>query len=63
MYAKARRSMVAACAIPAGTPVTRDMLTVKRPGQGIKPKFIDTLVGRIARVDIDEDDVLTWDLL
>jgi repressor LexA len=48
MYAKARRSVVAACAIPKGTRVTRDMFTIKRPGHGIAPKLIDTLVGRIA---------------
>jgi N,N'-diacetyllegionaminate synthase len=63
MYTKARRSVVAACAIPAGTPVTRPMLTIKRPGFGIKPKFVETLVGRVARVDIDEDDIITWDML
>ncbi|MGQ0825053.1 MAG: N-acetylneuraminate synthase family protein [Actinomycetota bacterium] len=63
MYAKARRSVVAACAIPAGTTVGREMLTVKRPGFGIKPKFIDALVGRVARVDIDEDEILTWEML
>ncbi len=63
MYAKARRSVVAACVIPAGTTVTRDMLTIKRPGYGILPKFVDTLVGRVARIDIDEDEILTWDML
>ena len=63
MYAKARRSVVAACAIPKGTRVTRDMFTIKRPGHGIAPKLIDTLVGRIAAVDIDDDDVVTWDML
>lgn len=63
MYGKARRSVVAACAIPAGTPITREMLTVKRPGFGIKPKFIDALVGRRARVDIDEDEVVTWEMV
>jgi sialic acid synthase SpsE len=61
MYAKARRSVVAACRIPAGTRITREMLTVKRPGHGIKPKYIDTLVGRSATVDIDEDEVITWE--
>jgi sialic acid synthase SpsE len=63
MYAKARRSVVATRAIPAGTAITRDMLTTKRPGHGIKPKFIDALVGRVAGVDIDDDEVLTWDML
>ena len=63
MYAKARRSVVAAAAIPAGTVVTADMLTVKRPGHGVKPKFIELLVGRVARTDIEEDDVVTWDMV
>ncbi len=63
MYTKARRSVVAAGAIPAGTVVTRDMLCVKRPGFGIAPKLIDAVVGRTARRDIEFDDVITWDAL
>jgi sialic acid synthase SpsE len=63
MYAKARRSVVAACAIPAGTRITREMLTIKRPGHGIKPKLIEALVGRTAVVDIEDDDVVTWEML
>jgi N,N'-diacetyllegionaminate synthase len=63
MYTKARRSVVAARAIPAGTRITRDMLTIKRPGHGIKPKLIEALVGRTAAVDIEDDDVVTWEML
>lgn len=63
MYSKARRSVVAATKIPVGTVLTREMLTTKRPGHGIKPKHIDSLVGRVARVDIDDDEVLTWEML
>ena len=63
MYTKARRSVVAARAIPAGRVITREMLTVKRPGYGVKPKFIDVLVGRVARVDIDEDDIVMWEMV
>ncbi len=63
MYAKARRSVVAAVGIPAGTVIRRDMLTVKRPGFGVKPKFIDALVGRTASTTIEEDEVITWDML
>src|SRR5436309_3950856 len=61
MYRLARRSIVAACPIPRGTKITREMLTVKRPGFGIPPKHIDLLVGRTARIAIEEDDVITWD--
>lgn len=63
MYAKARRSVVAACAIPAGSIITREMLTVKRPGHGIRPKYLKALEGRVARLDIDEDEVVTWDMV
>jgi N,N'-diacetyllegionaminate synthase len=61
MYGLARRSVIAAQSIPAGTPITRDQLVVKRPGYGIAPKDIDRVVGRIARVDIEADDVVTWE--
>lgn len=63
MYVKARRSVVAATEIPRGMLITRDMLTVKRPGHGVKPKFIDALVGRAATVDIEYDEVITWEMV
>jgi sialic acid synthase SpsE len=61
MYRLARRSVIAARDIPAGTPITREQLVVKRPGYGIAPKDIDHVVGRIARVDIAADEVVTWE--
>jgi sialic acid synthase SpsE len=63
MYSLARRSIVAASDIPAGTEITREMLTTKRPGYGIAPKHLDVVVGRPARVDIEADDVLTWEMV
>src|SRR5207249_11506368 len=63
MYSKARRSVVAVCDIPRGVTITREMLTVKRPGFGVKPKYIDTLVGRVATVDIEADEVITWEMV
>jgi N,N'-diacetyllegionaminate synthase len=63
MYANARRSLVAARSIPAGTTIEREMITVKRPGFGIAPKHLDVVVGRPARADIEEDDIITWDMV
>lgn len=63
MYRNARSSVIAAAEIPAGTEITREMLTVKRPGYGIAPKHIDLLVGRTARVDIPFDEPVTWDMV
>ena len=63
MHDKARRSLIAARAIPRGTTIDRSMIAIKRPGFGIRPKFVDLVVGRVAKVDIGEDAVLTWDML
>ncbi|MBA3746565.1 MAG: N-acetylneuraminate synthase family protein [Solirubrobacterales bacterium] len=63
MYRNARRSIVAACAIAAGTQITAEMLTVKRPGFGIVPKHLPLVVGRIAKTDIPEDEIVTWEMV
>ncbi len=63
MYRLARRSLIAAVEIPAGTLIAREHLVVKRPGYGIAPKDIDHVVGRIARVDIEADEILTWEMI
>ena len=38
------------------------MLTFKRPGTGISPTEIDTLIGKTARTDIQEDTILQYDM-
>jgi sialic acid synthase SpsE len=63
MFRLARRSLIAARDIPAGTEISREMLTVKRPGYGIPPKQLELIVGRVARVDIEYDDVITWEMV
>lgn len=63
MYRLGRRSLVAACNVPKGTVITRQMIDVKRPGYGIHPKMINVVVGRVAKVDIKEDDILTWEIV
>jgi N,N'-diacetyllegionaminate synthase len=60
MYMKARRSIHARVEIPKGRKITRDMLIVKRPGYGIKPKFVDFVIGRMAKEDILADEWITW---
>lgn len=63
LYRLARRSLVAACPIAKGQQISRDMLAVKRPGFGISARFIDVVVGRTARQDIEADEVLTWEMV
>jgi len=59
----ARRSIVSRVKIPQGTIITEDMLSFKRPSTGIAPSFASLVVGRSARIDIDEDKIISWDML
>ena len=60
----ARRSVTSAVAIPKGTAITRAMLTYKRPGTGISPRFFDLVVGPRRRAsDIPEDTTITWEMV
>lgn len=56
----ARKSIVAKRDIKRGTVITRAMLTCKRPGDGLAPKFLDKMVGKIARAAIKKDEKITW---
>ena len=58
----ARRSLVASRNIPAGTKVTMDDITFKRPAHGVSPKYIDEIIGRYACDDIEEDMILQWNM-
>lgn len=57
----ARRSIVAAKDIGAGTVITEEMLDYRRPGTGIPPFESKKLVGMRAAVDIGSDAALQWD--
>jgi len=57
----ARRSIVSVCDIAAGTVITEDMLTFKRPGVGISPDRINEVIGCVAKDDIADDTILTWE--
>ena len=59
----ARRSIVAKRNIVKGTILTEKMLTTKRPGIGIPPKYWEIVIGREAKTDIKEDDILTWEMV
>jgi sialic acid synthase SpsE len=63
MFDKGRRSLHARVAIPSGETITADMIAVKRPGLGISPKLHEHVVGRKARVDIEADHWITWDMI
>ena len=54
----ARRSLVAANDIPKGKIIEKSDLTFKRPAHGISPKYIDDVVGKEAKINIMEDDII-----
>lgn len=58
-----RRSIVARTKITRGTIIKREMLDVKRPSGGIEPKYINAIIGKRAKRDIKEDEIITWDMI
>lgn len=58
-----RRSIIAKVNIPKGAKITESMLIIKRPGLGIPPKFVDIVVGRTAKQDIEAEDIITWEMI
>jgi N,N'-diacetyllegionaminate synthase len=63
MYTLGRRSLIVARDLPKGTVLEREMLTVKRPGFGIRPKELDQVLGCVLVCDVEEDDILTREML
>ena len=55
----ARKSLVAACDIKKGEPLTTDNMTVKRPGTGISPMRYWELLGTPASADFTADSLIT----
>ena len=62
-YEKARRSIHAKEEISEGEIITEEMLCSKRPGYGIKPKFINLVVGRKAKKRICAEEWITWEMI
>ncbi|AEG18372.1 N-acetylneuraminate synthase [Methanobacterium paludis] len=59
----ARKSIVARANIPSETVITEEMLAIKRPGTGIEPKFLKSLIGKTTTSKIKKDDFLRWNLI
>jgi sialic acid synthase SpsE len=60
MRAISRKSIVSARAILAGTRITAEMLTTKRPGTGIQPRDWDAVIGRRVKANMLDDSMLQW---
>ncbi|MCK9614379.1 MAG: N-acetylneuraminate synthase family protein [Candidatus Omnitrophica bacterium] len=53
-----QKSLVAKRDIPAHTKITRTFICQKKPGTGISPVLIDTIVGKVSRVKIRKNTLL-----
>lgn len=58
-----RRSLVAACPIPAGTTLTEAMISSKRPATGLPPTMIAHFLGRRLRRDVAANEQLAFEML
>ena len=58
----ARRSLVASKFIKKGEKISYEHLTFKRPATGVSPKYIDELIGKTAKEDIEEDKIIDWNM-
>jgi sialic acid synthase SpsE len=59
----ARRSIVARADIRVGNDLEASVLTLKRPGTGIEPRYLDLLIRKKAKKPISRDQVITWDMV
>ena len=55
----ARKSLVAAQFIPAGTVLTEELIAIKRPGTGYPTAMFSSIVGRATTADIVEDELFS----
>lgn len=57
----ARKSLVAAHDLAAGTTLTEDVIAIKRPGTGLAPALRPQLVGRVLKNAVPAGTVFTWE--
>ena len=60
---EARRSLVLTRDMKAGEIIRKEDLMPKRPGTGISPVYTDIVVGRKVVRDLEEDTILTWEMV
>ena len=58
-----RKSVVASENIHKGSLLLESMLTLKRPGTGIEPKYLKDLVGKRVKKSIKKDTLITRDMI
>ncbi len=59
----ARRSIVAKATIAKGTPLTRNNLKIARPGDGMHPQYLEQVLGRKSKINIEKETIIDWEML
>lgn len=59
----ALKSLVATRDLPAGTVLEPDMVTAKRPGGGLPPSEMNSILGRRLTIAVGADQTITRDSL
>ncbi|MBQ9026382.1 MAG: N-acetylneuraminate synthase family protein, partial [Methanobrevibacter sp.] len=59
----ARKSIVINEDIKKGTILKNEMLSIKRPGTGISPKYFDEIIGKTINCDLNSGSVIRWEYL
>ena len=60
---EARRSLVLTRNMKSGEIIKKEDIMPKRPGTGISPVYMDIVIGRKVVKDLEEDTILTWDMI
>jgi len=58
-----RVSIIALKNIPVGTKITQDMIDIRRPGTGLQPVYFEKVLGMKAKINIQKDDPLKWEIV
>jgi sialic acid synthase SpsE len=56
-----RRSIVIGIEVQSGEVFTRNNLVIKRPGIGIKPKYLNFILGKKSKINYKPDELLSWE--
>ncbi len=58
-----RRSITAVDNISQGEAISMDKIKILRPGNGIEPKYIDSIIGKTVKEDIKKNQTINWDMI
>lgn len=60
---EARRSIVLTKNLKKDDVITKESITMKRPGTGISPQDYEKVLGKQVNIDLEEDTILCWNML